>query len=137
METRRFDFFVCYTRALKDFVKQLEEEEKNQSNGHHRHIDDDDDDDGRKPNGKRSARSTPDSVSKKKLKSSFVDEKKYSIDGKSYTLDEIKELVAKPKSDMLEKTIQEREKYSKRLRDVLISQACKVRETCIHLLVFK
>lgn len=109
LDTRRLEFFECYTRALDDFVKQLEEHEKNNES---------------KPNQVQSKFDSKLNHSKPlPTKQAAV----FTIEGKTYTMSEIHEICTRGETDKLAKTKREREKKSKQLLEILLSQECKVR----------
>lgn len=99
----RYEFFNCYTNALKDFVRQLEEMEKN------------------------GPLNIANKDSDETQNDSEVDNsKKYLVQDKYYSLEEVKDLANKPISEDLEKNIAGRKESSAKLLDVLLTDECKV-----------
>lgn len=90
---QKHEFFLCYTKALKDCINFLDEQEAKDSLDHFEKVD-----------------------SKK-----VSDEKKFIVNGAMYNLNEIKDIVQQEMSLEQSKINQEREKNSKELADILLT----------------
>lgn len=103
---QRYNFFSCYTDALRDFIKRLEKEEniglENLKNAEPHEFEK--------------------SSSKKKSSSNDT----HLINGKQFTLDEVKEYAQKPYSQEQLEVNNERNELSKKLFEKLKSPECKV-----------
>ncbi len=108
----RYDFFSCYTDALKDFIVRLDEEESvGLENLNESEI--------------KSKNET------QKEKSIFNHKNsppsaKYYINGKPFTLDQVKEYAHKPYTNEQLEVNKERLELSKKLFEQLKSKECKV-----------
>jgi hypothetical protein len=134
IEEKRYEFFLCYTNALKDFVKQLDEKiassnlEISVNNATANESMDVNGDDAETSSANLNSSNpfkkatTNNSIQKNKVATT----NRHFINGKYYTLEEVKELATKPNSEKLNKTIKERQAFSKKLFDALNTQECKV-----------
>ena len=165
IKDKRHEFFICYTKALEDFVEKLETTttrnevvanstlENNESSSVNGLVEvraDDLDTDDNNDDVNRSLVSSLSNFQKKiaasvaaldqktnkPTDSDAVDQQQHTIQGKPYTLDEMKTLAKSENSDDLARTLVERETYSKNLFDILDSQECKVNRCCLVRQIF-
>ena len=122
-EERRYDFFVCYTSALEDFVEDLENEERLMAEKTQKQAT-------AKSGGARSSSENGrKTVDAKPLKSATTDDEntnKRCIEGKWYTIEDIRAIATGPNSKQMDKVINKREEYSQKLIKLIKSQECKV-----------
>lgn len=103
---QRLEFFTCYTNALREYVQELEEREKASA------------DSAIGTDGTSSISDAPANPS--------VVKEKYNIMGKTYTIDQIKELAHKPFSDDTLEINRQRIAQSEKLFEALSSKECQV-----------
>lgn len=76
--------------------------------------------------GRRSSENERKTVDATPLKSADENANKRCIEGKWYTIEEIKAIATGPNSKQMEKVIKKREEYSQKLIKLIKSQECKV-----------
>ena len=116
----RYEFFACYTNALKLFVKQLELDEANKDTKLDESLDFE-----KSQNSRKSIMNKSKTLTNSNSNSNN-NNNKYSVNGKYLTFDEVKELAHKPLSDEQIKINNERENDSKRLFEIIDTNECKV-----------
>ncbi|CAF0703869.1 unnamed protein product [Brachionus calyciflorus] len=106
----KYDFFLCYTNALKDYMSYLDEQEK-----------------------KKDLNETLDTQSEniglsqlfKSVNKADPTKKKYLVNGKLFTLDEVKEMAEKEMSSEQAKINKERVENSAKLLETLLTTECE------------
>jgi hypothetical protein len=119
LKALRYDFFICYTEALKKFVKSLEERENSTAETTatsrlNETVD------------SEMSGSTAKSASKKSNNNNNNSSETYLCSGKMLTKEEIQELATRPYSSEQLKVNSEREAYSKKLFNTINTDECKV-----------
>ena len=138
----RYQFLVCYTDALKDFVAQLEAKEqklkKKQQQQQQQPLalspSNQCQDKENRPEAVAQATSLNTTTTKNGVEMSTATHqhhqtptnKSYTVGGKRLTLDDVRALAKKAYSDEQEQVLRERDAYSKQLFERLDSPECKV-----------